>query len=134
MSKTNKSETVTLTRAEYEELVEQLEETEDLSAIAKIEAREAALGLEAAQADYLPIELVERLIAGEHPVRIWRIHRGVTRESLAAAAGVAPSYLTEIETRRKPGSFDAIARLAVALHVSLDDVAYWLDPVRRLKR
>ena len=133
MSETDKPDAVTLTRAEYEELIKQLEEAEDLAAIAKIEAREAALGVEAAQADYLPIELVERLIAGEHPVRVWRSHRRLTREALAAAAGVAPSYLTEIETRKKPGSFDALAKLAAALHVSLDDIACWLDPARRRK-
>jgi transcriptional regulator with XRE-family HTH domain len=36
---------------------------------------------------------------------------------------VAPSYLSEIETRRKPGSFNAIAKLAGALRVPLDDIA-----------
>jgi DNA-binding Xre family transcriptional regulator len=133
MSETDESDTVILTRAEYEKLIEQLEEAEDLAAIAKIEAREATLGVEAAQADYLPIGLVERLIAGEHPVRVWRTHRGLTCEALAAAAGVAPNYLSEIETKKKPGSFDALAKLAAALHVSLDDIAYWLDPARRLK-
>jgi transcriptional regulator with XRE-family HTH domain len=50
----------------------------------------------------------------------------MTREALAVAAGVAPSYLTEIETRRKPGSFNAIAKLATALRVPLDDIATWL--------
>jgi transcriptional regulator with XRE-family HTH domain len=63
---------------------------------------------------------------------VWRTHRGLTRQVLATEAGVAPSYLTEIETRKKPGSFDALAKLAAALRVSLDDIAYWLDPARRL--
>jgi transcriptional regulator with XRE-family HTH domain len=71
-------------------------------------------------------ELVKRLSAGEHPIRVWRAHRGMTREALAAAAGVSPSYLTEIETRRKPGSLAAMAKLATALHVPLDDIAAWL--------
>jgi DNA-binding XRE family transcriptional regulator len=133
MSGTDESDTVTLSRAEYEKLIDQLEEAEDLAAIAKIEAREAALGVEAAQADYLPIELVERLIAGEHPVRVWRTHRGLTRKALATTAGVDPNSLTEIETRKQTGSFDALAKLARALRVSLDDIAYWLDPARRLK-
>src|SRR5204862_151397 len=84
-------------RAEYEALIERLEEAEDLATVAAAEAREAALGKENARADYLPIELVRRLSAGEHPVRVWRAHRGLTREALAAAAGVAPSYLSEIE-------------------------------------
>ena len=123
-----KSETVTLSRAEYEALIERLEEAEDLATVAAAEAREAVLGKEKARADYLPIELVRRLSAGEHPVRVWRDHRGLTREALAAAAGVAPSYLSEIETRRKPGSFGALAKIAAALCISLDDLAAWLKP------
>ena len=125
-----KSETVTLSRAEYEALIERLEDAEDLATVAAAEAREAVLGKEKARADYLPIELVRRLSAGEHPVRVWRAHRGLTREALAAAAGVAPSYLSEIETRRKPGSFGALAKLASALCISLDDLAAWLEPRR----
>jgi ribosome-binding ATPase YchF (GTP1/OBG family) len=123
------SETVTLTRAEYEALIERLEEAEDLATVAAAEAREAALGKEKARADYLPIELVRRLSAGEHPVRVWRAHRGLGRDALAAA-GIAPSYLTEIETRRKPGSFAALTKLAAALSISLDDLAAWLGPQR----
>ena len=123
-----KSETVTLSRAEYEALIERLEDAEDLATVAAAEAREAALGKEKARADHLPIELVRRLSAGEHPVRVWRVHRHLTREALAAAAGIAPSYLSEIETRRKPGSFSALAKIAAALCISLDDLAAWLKP------
>ena len=122
------SETVTLSRAEYEALIERLEDAEDLATVAAGEAREAAIGKEEARADYLPIELVRRLSAGEHPVRVWRAHRGLGRDALAAAAGIAPSYLTEIETRRKPGSFAALAKIAAALRISLDDLAAWLGP------
>ena len=120
------SVTVTLTRAEYEALLQRIEDAEDLVAVAAAAAREAALGQGAARADYLPIDLVERLAAGEHPIRVWRAHRGLTREALAAAGGVSPSYVTEIETRRKPGSLDAMIKLAAALRISLDDIAVWL--------
>ena len=125
------SEIVTLTRAEYEALIERLEDAEDLAAVAAAEAHEAAFGKEKARADYLPIELVRRLSAGEHPVRVWRAHRRLSREALATAAGIAPSYLSEIETRRKPGSFSALAKLAAALHISLDDLAAWLEPQQK---
>lgn len=121
-------DTVTLSRAEYEALLDRIEEAEDMRALDRLEAHLAAAGSEQALADYLPIALVKRLSAGEHPIRIWRAHRGLTREALAATAGVAPSYLTEIETRRKPGSFAAMAKIAGALQVSLDDLAAWLKP------
>jgi DNA-binding XRE family transcriptional regulator len=119
------NDTVTLSRADYEALLDRLEDLEDMATLDRLEARLAA-DPEGALADYLPIELVKRLSAGEHPIRVWRAHRGMTREALAAAAGVAPSYLSEIETRRKPGSFNAIAKLAAALRVPLDDIAAWL--------
>ncbi|HWB50804.1 MAG TPA: helix-turn-helix domain-containing protein [Stellaceae bacterium] len=120
------SDTVTLSRADYEALLDRLEEAEDNRRLDQIEDPQRSTGN--ARDDYLPIEAVERLCAGEHPVRVWRKHRGLTREALAAAAGVAPSYLTEIETRKKPGSFDALAKLAAALKISLDDIAAWTVP------
>jgi hypothetical protein len=126
MSKEN--DTVTLTRAEYEALLARIEDAEDNALLDNVEARERELGKEKARADYLRGELVRRLIDGEHPVRVWRAHRGLTREAFAAAAGIAPSYLSEIETRHKPGSFSALAKLAAALRISLDDLAAWLEP------
>jgi Helix-turn-helix domain len=125
-----KTDTVTLSRAEYEALIERIEDTEDNAFLDRAEAHERATGRERARADHLPAELVRRLIDGEHPVRVWRSHRGLTRDALAAAAAIAPSYLSEIEMRRKPGSFGALARLAAALHVSLDDLAAWIEPQR----
>ena len=122
-----KTDTVTLTRAEYEALIERIEDAEDNAFLDSVEARERAIGKERVRADYLSAELVHRLIDGEHPVRGWRAHRGLSRDALAAAAGIAPSYLSEIETRRKPGSFGALAKLAAALHISLDDLAIWLE-------
>ena len=124
------SDTVILTRAEYEALIERIEDAEDNAVLDAVEAREHAIGKDEARADYLPAGLVRRLIDGEHPVRIWRAHRGLRRDALAAAAGIAPSYLSEIETRRKPGSFAALAKLAAALRISLDDLAAWLGPQR----
>jgi DNA-binding XRE family transcriptional regulator len=124
------NDNVTLSRAEYESLLDRIEDAEDKAAIDRLEGRIAKMGFTAATKDYLPIQLVERLTAGEHPIRVWRAYRGMTREALAEKAGVAPSYLTEIETRKKPGSFDAMIKLAAALGISLDDIAAWLKPRR----
>jgi DNA-binding XRE family transcriptional regulator len=102
-----------------------LEDAEDSRRLDDIEERRREGGDDDTGADHLPIELVEQLCTGEHPVRVWRKHRGLTREALAALAEVAPSYVTEIETRKKPGSFDALAKIAAALKISLDDIAAW---------
>jgi DNA-binding Xre family transcriptional regulator len=117
------TDTVTLTRIEYEALMRRIEDAEDLAVSAQQRAREEALGKEVARADYLPVELVKRMLAGESPVRIWREHRNMTARQLAQAAEIPPSYLSEIETGKKPGSFDAMTRIARALKVQLDDLA-----------
>jgi DNA-binding XRE family transcriptional regulator len=118
-------DTVTLSQTEYETLLIRLEDAEDNARLREIEAAEQAQGKGTVRADYLPIELVDRLITGEHPIRVWRQHRGLTRKALATSASVAPSYVTEIETGKKRGSFDALAKLAAALKISLDDIAAW---------
>jgi DNA-binding XRE family transcriptional regulator len=91
----------------------------------EIEANERTKGKDAARFDYLPIHAVEELCAGEHPVRVWRKHRKLTRAALAALAGVTPSHVTEIETGKKPGNFNALDRLAAALKISLDEITAW---------
>jgi ribosome-binding protein aMBF1 (putative translation factor) len=116
------TDTVTMTRAEYEALVEAAEDAEDRAHLAAQEERERLLGIEAARADALPVELVERMLDGENPVRIWREHRGLTLGDLADRAGIAPSYVSEIETGRKPGSVAALAKLARVLDIDLDDL------------
>lgn len=128
-TKEKEDDTVTLTRAEYEALLDRLEDAEDMASIDRLEARLAA-DPEGALADYLPIELVKRLFAGEHPIAIWREHRGISREALAAASGIPSDCLAAIETLQYPGKFDEVARLASALRVSLDDIAMWLDKNR----
>ena len=67
-------------------------------------------------------ELVRRIVEGEHPVRAWRTHRGMTARSLAVAAGIPSSYLSAIERGVKPGSVKALKGLATALDVPLDDL------------
>jgi DNA-binding XRE family transcriptional regulator len=108
-------------KPDYEALIERLEDIIDVATLDELEARLAAGG-NAALADYLSAELVERLVAGESPVRIWREHRGLSVRALAAAAGLAPSYLSEIEAGRKPGSLAAMAKIARTLKVALEDL------------
>ena len=81
--------------------------------------------------DGLPIELYDRLLAGEHPVLIWREQRKLGLNTLAAKAGVARAYLSEIENHKKPGSVAALQRLAKALDVGLDDLVRPAEPIKK---
>ncbi len=76
----------------------------------------------AGEEEALPAEVVERLILGENPIRVWREHRKMTGPALAAAAAVPNGYLSEIERGIKPGSVDALAKIAKALDVTIDDL------------
>lgn len=122
----SKGDSVTLKRRDYEALIDRVEDADDRVTIAAAEAREKALGLKAARADALPLDLVKALADGTHPVRVWRRHRQLTLQDLSAATDIAQSYLTEIETGKKPGSLDAMIKIAAALKVSLDDLVAWL--------
>jgi hypothetical protein len=93
--------------------------------------RADAAGAAAAIADRrsderVPAAVVDRLLAGEHPVRVWRDHRGLTLERLHDKAGLSIGYLSEIEAGKKPGSLKALRAIATALKIDLDDVTAWL--------
>ena len=118
-----KPQTITLAGQAY--VVVPLSEYEELRNAVDEDARDAAAMrrvLEDPNEESVPIELVDRLLAGENPVRVWREYRGLTGVELAAAAGVAASYLSAIENRKKPGSINALKRLATALRVDVDDL------------
>ena len=71
----------------------------------------------------LSSELTERLKNGEHPIRIFREHRGLTQVTLAQKAGIARPYLTEIETSKKQGSLPVLKAIASALAVELHHIS-----------
>lgn len=113
-------DTVLLRRADYEALVREAEDAADAAQIREAEAR-----VRAGEDEYVPMELTKRLVAGAVPVRVWREHRGLSARALARRAGISTAYLSQIETGKKPGSFDAMGRLARALGVDMEDLEPW---------
>lgn len=69
-----------------------------------------------------PLELTERLLAGESPVKVFREHRGVTQRALARKVRLNPVYLSQIESGRRSGSTQVLRAIATALAVDLDDL------------
>jgi ribosome-binding protein aMBF1 (putative translation factor) len=113
---------VTVSRADWLRLLQELEDAEDRAAVRERRTREELLGKDAARRDYLTAAEARRLIDGESPVRIWREKRGLSQRELAHAATVSSSYLAEIETGRKPGSAAALRQLAAVLQVPAEDL------------
>jgi DNA-binding XRE family transcriptional regulator len=114
--------TVTIARSDFEALIQAAEDAEDLAAVAEHDAEVARIGKDVARRDYLSTDEVEALLKGVSPLKVWRKKRGLTQRALAAAAGVQPGYLAEIEHGKKPGSADALRRLSVALRVPMENL------------
>src|SRR5437763_10646912 len=70
----------------------------------------------------VPAEMVDRLVAGENAVKVWREHRGLSQRALAAQAGLNFTYLSQIETGARKGTVETKKKLAEALGVDLDDL------------
>lgn len=104
-------DSIVLSRAEYEALVDRLEEAEARAAYQRTRDEES-----------LPDAMLDRLLAGESPVRVWRLHRGLAALDLARRAGISKSYLSEIETAGKTGSVAVLKRISEVLGTELDDL------------
>ncbi len=111
----SEAETVTLTLAQYERSLQRAEDAEDARDLRVAKAT-------AGQRDYLPAARVKRILAGDHPARVWREHRGLSLAQLVARAGMQSGYLSEVETGKKPGSIRAYRALAASLGVTVDDL------------
>ena len=110
-------DTVTLSRVDYEALVDAASDAADVAG-----SRAVMADIARGDDEAVPVEISLRLISGENPVRVWREYRGMTSHALGAASKVGASYLSEIETGKKPGSVAAISRIAKILNVSMDDL------------
>lgn len=106
-----------LPEADYLALVEATEDASDREAVRRFRAAVAS-----GEEEMLPAEMVDRILAGESPVRVWREHRGLTAQALAEAAGLAQSYVSQIETGKRDGTVDTLVKLAGALGVLVDDL------------
>ena len=70
----------------------------------------------------VPHEVVQRLVAGESPLRIWREYRGLSQTVLARTAGITPAYLSQMESGSRQGTTRTLRKIAKALDVDLDDL------------
>jgi DNA-binding XRE family transcriptional regulator len=98
---------------EYERLLEVADEA------AGIRAYDA---YKATQPETFPDEVASRLLNGEHPVKVYREHRGMTQTQLAEVAGLRQAYVSQIEAGSRISTIDVLKRIAEALRVDLEDL------------
>lgn len=100
---------------EYERLVAALEDAHDAATIEEFYRR-----LVAGEEETFPAEVVDRLLAGENPVRVLRAYRGMTLQQVADACGVTNSHISQIEKGKRSMSTELLKRMAEALRVDAE--------------
>ncbi len=111
------SETIELPIAEYKALIEKAEAYDDLMGLSEFHR-----ALEAGQEELIPSEVVERLVSGQSPIKVWRQYRGLSQAQLAEAIGVSQAYVAQLETGQRQGKPDLFKKMAEALGVVVDDL------------
>lgn len=108
---------VALARGRYEQFVELVEDAMDAAAVERFKER-----LAAGEEEFVPSEMLDRILSGENLVRVWREYRGLTVAALAEKAGITQPYLSQIETGKREGTLATMKKIAAALKVDLDDL------------
>ena len=107
---------VVLSEADYASLLAQAEDLRDIQSANEVRGR-----VEAGEETF-PLRVVEALLDGDSPVRVFREYRGLRAGELAEKAGISQGYLSEIEAGKKAGSLGVLKRVAEALGVELSDL------------
>jgi hypothetical protein len=108
-------------RAEYEALIERANhDAEDADDVAIYDARKAEL---AAGGVVLPPEVGAAILRGESRLKAIRSWRRETQLDLNFKTGIGQGYLSDLESGRRTGTPETIAKLAQALSVPVE----WLS-------
>jgi DNA-binding XRE family transcriptional regulator len=110
-------ELAVIPRGEYERLVT-LAADEDVGTARLVS--KARAGLAAGDEVMVPKVVVDRLAAGENPIRVLREWRNRTQVELAAAVGVAQSYLSDLEAGKRKGPVVLHQKISGALGVPIN--------------
>lgn len=104
------TDTITLTRAEYEDLIDARDHAQAMRDIAT-GAVETLTGAE-----------VDAYLASPTNLAFWRRHRNLTQTALASLVGIAQPSLAQAETGRRGLAVDTYAKLAKVLKVRIEDL------------
>lgn len=78
--------------------------------------------LDSVDEEYFPAEVVDRLLAKENPVTVYREYRGMSLAELAKAAEIDESELAEIESGSQAVPAWHLPAVAKALGLDYDDL------------
>lgn len=96
-------------------MIRVIEDEADARAVAEFHADYAA-----GKAFLVPDDILRRELAGESPVKLWRIQRNLPQQELSGRAGISKPYLSQIETGKRQGTVETLRAIARALDVPPD--------------
>ena len=105
----------------YEDYLQLIEQAELLEDIQDFDAISAAI--ERGDEELIPAEVVNAILHGKNPVKVWREYRGLTQQQLADSVEISKAYLSQIETGKRTGTTDVLSAIAKALDGSLEQIA-----------
>jgi DNA-binding XRE family transcriptional regulator len=97
----------------YDRMIEDLDDLDDIRAYDRAKAKPQ---------EFVPREIVDRLIAGESHIKVWREYRGKTQQQLADEVKISKPFLSQLENGLREASISVIKRIAAALKVDVDDL------------
>ena len=104
---------IVLPQAEYEALID----AADIAMATKVRA-----DIKAGDDELIPSDILDRLLEGDNPIKVWREFRGLTGSGLAEQAGLSRPYISQIETGQRQASVKALSAIAEALNVEIGDL------------
>ena len=110
-------ELAVLPKRDYERLAS-LASSEDIGT-ARI-VRDARAAIASGHEIVLPKVIVDRLAAGENPIRILREWHDMTQAMLAMRVGITQGYLSDLETGKRKGPVALHQKFARALGVPIE--------------
>lgn len=118
IKKGGKPEYAVIPFADYQKLVDDAEMLTDIVAFDS-----AKRAIASGEEELVPAAVLDRLLNGENPVRVWRKFRGLTSSALAKACGVSVAAISQIESGKRTSSVALLKKIAKALRVDLDMLA-----------
>jgi len=98
--------------SEYEEMAEDIQDYDSIKS-----------ALENGKEEFIPFDTVMALADGMNPIKVWREHRKLTQQQLAAQVSISVPYLSQLETGKRTASLDVLTRMVTALKLdAIDDL------------
>src|SRR3546814_7545348 len=99
---------------EYRRLLDVVEDREDRDAASQAEERRKA------GEEYIPASVVDKLMAGASPLKVWRLYRGLTQAELASRIDISKMTVSGMENGSRFCRIKVWRTLAKTFNVSPD--------------